>query len=108
MHGVDASAARRGNAHDPARYTFRGGWKRGWCWNSSIRCCCPIRCTITFVVSFEIAKGTLDAVAAPAVEMVSRAMVNAFVKRAGATLTPLLPLQPVPSKRVGAAMQPCP
>ena len=56
-----------------------------------------IGCKVTFVVSFEIAKGILDAVAAPAIELVSHAMLNAFVKRAEATLTPLSQSPPAPA-----------
>lgn len=43
-------------------------------------------CRINFDLSYEIAEGLLDKVAARAVEMVSRSMMDAFVKRAEATL----------------------
>lgn len=45
-----------------------------------------IGCRIHFAVSYEIADGLLDRLAAPAVGHVSRAMVDAFVKRAEQTL----------------------
>ncbi len=59
-------------------------------------------CRINFDLSYEIAEGVLDRVAAKAVEMVSRSMMDAFVKRAEATLPkpgsapPQLPLPPPP------------
>lgn len=46
-------------------------------------------CKVRFTLSYEIADGLLDGVAAAAVEKVSRSMVDAFVARAQATLTPL-------------------
>lgn len=52
-------------------------------------------CKAMFSVSFEVADGYFDTVAAPAVHHVSLAMLNAFVKRAEATLTPLAPAQGV-------------
>ncbi|MEO8281399.1 MAG: type II toxin-antitoxin system RatA family toxin [Ideonella sp.] len=42
-------------------------------------------CRIHFAVSYEIADGLLDRLAAPAVGHVSRAMIDAFVKRAEQT-----------------------
>ncbi len=53
-------------------------------------------CRISFAVAYEIADGLLDRLAAPAVEYVSRAMVDAFVKRADATFG-AGPVPPVPS-----------
>jgi ribosome-associated toxin RatA of RatAB toxin-antitoxin module len=50
-------------------------------------------CKVSFAVTFEIADGFFDRVAAPAVDLIARAMVNAFVKRADATLTMLDPAQ---------------
>lgn len=44
-------------------------------------------CKIEFDVEYEIADRILDRLARPAVEIVSRAMVDAFVKRAEGTLT---------------------
>ena len=44
-------------------------------------------CRITFELSYEIADGLLDKVAVKAVELVSRSMMDAFVKRAEDTLT---------------------
>jgi len=50
-------------------------------------------CRIHFALSYEIADGVFDKLAAPAVDAVSRAMVDAFVKRAEETLTELAPAQ---------------
>jgi len=50
-------------------------------------------CRVSFTVSFEIADGAFDRLATPAVDFVARAMVDAFVKRAHATLTMLDPAQ---------------
>jgi ribosome-associated toxin RatA of RatAB toxin-antitoxin module len=58
-------------------------------------------CRVGFTVSFEIADGIFDRLAAPAVDLVARAMVDAFVKRAHATLTMLDPAQDAD----GAAVQ---
>jgi ribosome-associated toxin RatA of RatAB toxin-antitoxin module len=44
-------------------------------------------CRINFDLSYEISDGLLDRIAAPAVEYVSRSMMDAFVKRAENTLT---------------------
>ncbi len=46
-------------------------------------------CRVEFSLSYEIADGVFDRLATPAVEAVSRAMVDAFVKRAEETLTEL-------------------
>ena len=46
-------------------------------------------CRIDFALSYEIADGVFDRLAAPAVDMVSRSMIDAFVKRAEQTLTEL-------------------
>ena len=50
-------------------------------------------CRVSFAVTFEISDGVLDRLAARVVDLVARAMVNAFVKRAEATLTVLEPTQ---------------
>ena len=44
-------------------------------------------CKVEFDVSYEISDGLLDQLAKPAVEFVSRSMMDAFVKRAEHTLT---------------------
>lgn len=49
-------------------------------------------CRIDFDVTYEIADGLLDRLARPAVEIVSRSMMDAFVKRAEGTLTESAPL----------------
>jgi ribosome-associated toxin RatA of RatAB toxin-antitoxin module len=43
-------------------------------------------CKVEFEVSYEISDGLLDKVARPAVDFVSRSMMEAFVKRADETL----------------------
>jgi ribosome-associated toxin RatA of RatAB toxin-antitoxin module len=48
-------------------------------------------CKISFDLSYEIAEGMLDKIAVPAVEFVSRSMMDAFVKRAENTLTVAAP-----------------
>ncbi len=48
-------------------------------------------CKISFDLSYEIAEGMLDKIAATAVELVSRSMMDAFVKRAENTLTAAAP-----------------
>ena len=48
-------------------------------------------CRIHFALSYEIADGVFDKLAAPAIDAVSRSMVDAFVKRAEETLTELAP-----------------
>lgn len=53
-------------------------------------------CKVSFAVSFVVADGLFDRIAAPAVDLIARAMVNAFVKRAEATLCVLDPAQAVP------------
>lgn len=50
-------------------------------------------CRVSFALSFEIVEGLFDRLAAPALDLVARAMVDAFVKRADATLTMLDPAQ---------------
>jgi ribosome-associated toxin RatA of RatAB toxin-antitoxin module/CRP-like cAMP-binding protein len=57
-------------------------------------------CRIEFVLSYEIADGAFDTLAAPAAEMVSRTMVDAFVKRAEQTLTELAPAQAIANAAV--------
>ena len=51
-------------------------------------------CKIEFDLSYEIAEGLLDKVAVKAVEIVSRSMMDAFVKRAEDTLTVSAPVLP--------------
>ena len=46
-----------------------------------------IGCRINFDLSYEISDGLLDTIARPAVDFVSRSMMDAFVKRAETTLT---------------------
>ena len=60
-------------------------------------------CRIDFDLSYEISHGLLDKLAMPAVEFVSRSMMDAFVKRAENTLTESVP-QAVP----GLAIEPQP
>lgn len=43
-------------------------------------------CKVSFTLNFEVAEGVLDALAAPAAQAVARAMLEAFVRRAQATL----------------------
>jgi ribosome-associated toxin RatA of RatAB toxin-antitoxin module len=50
-------------------------------------------CRVSITITFEVADGYFDSLAAPAVNSVTRAMVDAFVKRADATLTMLDPAQ---------------
>jgi CRP-like cAMP-binding protein len=52
-------------------------------------------CKINFVLSYEISDGLFDRLAAPAVDKVSRSMVDAFVRRAEQTLTEFAPAQVV-------------
>jgi len=58
-------------------------------------------CKISFALTYEISDRFFDRLAAPAVEIVSRSMVDAFVKRAEQTLTEFAPVQAV----AGAAVQ---
>ncbi len=51
-------------------------------------------CRVDFSMSFEVADGRLDALAGPAAGLVSKAMVEAFVKRAQSTLTTLKEFAP--------------
>lgn len=56
-------------------------------------------CKVAFELSYEIGDRLIGAVALPAAELVSRAMVDAFVRRARATLKELEPAQtPAPPK----------
>ena len=57
---------------------FRGDWRLARLGD--------IGCRITFDVSYEISEGLLDRLARPAVDLVARSMVDAFVRRADATL----------------------
>jgi len=50
-----------------------------------------IGCRINFDLSYEISDGFLDKLARPAVEFVSRSMMDAFVKRAEKSLTVCAP-----------------
>ena len=52
-------------------------------------------CRVNFLLSYEISDGLFDRLAAPAVDKVSRAMVDAFVKRAEQTLKEFAPAQAV-------------
>jgi ribosome-associated toxin RatA of RatAB toxin-antitoxin module/CRP-like cAMP-binding protein len=52
-----------------------------------------IGCKINFAVSYEIIDGVFDRLAAQAVEVVTRSMVDAFVKRAEQTLPEFAPAQ---------------
>jgi ribosome-associated toxin RatA of RatAB toxin-antitoxin module len=65
--------------------TFQGGWALTPIGRSG--------CKVSFAVSFEIADGIFDRIAAPAVDLIARSMVNAFVRRAETTLTVLDPAQ---------------
>ena len=69
-------------------------------------------CRIQFALSYEVSDGLLDRVAAHAVEVVARSMVDAFVKRAEETLVPIS-ARPVPppqpaSRAAAAASAPAP
>jgi len=55
-----------------------------------------IGCKVSFEMGYEISDGLLDKVAAKGVEMVSRSMLDAFVKRAEQTLTPSAMAAPPP------------
>ena len=67
---------------------FQGGW--------SLKPIGRSGCRVSFAVGFEVADGLFDRIAAPAVDLIARAMVNAFVKRAEATLTVLDAAQTAP------------
>jgi ribosome-associated toxin RatA of RatAB toxin-antitoxin module len=57
-------------------------------------------CKINFALAYEISDGLLDRLAAPAVDYVSRAMVDAFVKRADETFAAgPAPALPTPTER---------
>lgn len=49
-------------------------------------------CKINFDLAYEISDGLLDKIAAPAVDFVSRSMMDAFVKRAENTLAASVPV----------------
>jgi CRP/FNR family transcriptional regulator, cyclic AMP receptor protein len=51
-------------------------------------------CRIDFDLSYEVSDGILDRVAVRAVDLVSRSMLDAFVRRAEQTLTASAPMQP--------------
>lgn len=55
-----------------------------------------IGCKVSFEMAYEISDGLLDKVAAKGVEMVSRSMLDAFVKRAEQTLAPSTAVPPPP------------
>lgn len=61
-------------------------------------------CKVEFDVDYEISDGLLDKVARPAVDFVSRSMMEAFVKRAGQTLSvqPAAPAAAAPAPVSGA------
>ena len=60
-------------------------------------------CQVAFMLSYEMNERLLGAVVLPAVQWVSRAMVDAFVRRATATLRELIPADRTPPSV--AAMQ---
>lgn len=51
-------------------------------------------CRVTFDLSYEISDGFFDRISVPAVEFVSRSMMDAFVKRAENTLSSSAPARP--------------
>ena len=55
-------------------------------------------CKVDFDLSYQVSDGVLDRLAARAVDVVARSMVDAFVRRAEETLSPApaLPAPPVP------------
>jgi ribosome-associated toxin RatA of RatAB toxin-antitoxin module/CRP-like cAMP-binding protein len=61
-------------------------------------------CKVNFDLSYEISDGLLDRIAVPAVDLVSRSMMDAFVKRAEATLNMLSLTAPVPATVFVAAV----
>lgn len=67
-------------------------------------------CRIQFALSYEVSDGLLDRVAAHAVEVVARSMMDAFVKRAEETLVPLAarPLPPLPTAPTAAPVAAAP
>ncbi|CAD5375011.1 hypothetical protein RA210_U80093 [Rubrivivax sp. A210] len=65
-----------------------------------------VGCRVDFAMTFEVADGRLDALAGPAAGLVAKQMVDAFVKRAAATLKEFAPAQiapPAPAQTVVAA-----
>ncbi len=50
-------------------------------------------CKVEFALSFEVSDGVFGRIAGPAVDSVARAMLDAFVRRAEATLTQFAPAQ---------------
>jgi ribosome-associated toxin RatA of RatAB toxin-antitoxin module len=71
-----------------------------------------IGCKVSFEMGYEIADSLLDKVAAKGVEMVSRSMLDAFVKRAEQTLTPITAATPpepaIPEVPLAVAPPPMP
>ena len=65
-------------------------------------------CKVEFDVVYEISDGLLDKVARPAVDFVSRSMMEAFVKRAGQTLStqPATPAAALHPPSFGAGSRP--
>jgi ribosome-associated toxin RatA of RatAB toxin-antitoxin module len=61
-------------------------------------------CKVSFALSFDLADGFFDVLAGPAADLIAKAMVNAFVERAEATLTALAPTQ----SGAGASQQTAP
>jgi ribosome-associated toxin RatA of RatAB toxin-antitoxin module/CRP-like cAMP-binding protein len=68
-------------------------------------------CRVDFALTYEISDGLLDKVAVRAVELVSRSMMDAFVKRAEDTLLagarvapPVVALEPLPAPEPAAAL----
>ena len=63
-------------------------------------------CRIDFDLSYEIAEGLLDKIAGRAAEMVARSMMDAFVKRAEETLTPIWALPQVAEESLRLGFRP--
>jgi len=58
-----------------------------------------VGCKINFDLSYEVADGVLDKIAVRAVDLVSRSMMDAFVKRAEDTLSASPPVAPAAVRR---------
>ena len=65
-------------------------------------------CRIQFALAYEVSEGLLDRVAAHAVELVARSMMDAFVKRAEETLVPISARPVAAANRVVVATRPLP
>jgi ribosome-associated toxin RatA of RatAB toxin-antitoxin module len=68
----------------------------------------PLGCKVEFDLRYEVSDGVLDRVAAKAVDVVSRSMMDAFMRRADATLTPLGPLELLAPQTHAALPAPAP